>query len=229
MGAAGAGRDANPPAAPPRRPCPDRDPMTRYRLRHSAAPLSLLCLCLALAGPAQAEAPRYVSDEITLSVRDAPRNDAGFIGLVRSGEAVTLLESLGEQSFARIRLANGSEGWVASRYLSETPAARSQLDALRGELAEAEARGRALDQQVADLRGQLEQARPAMEMARENQALQATIDQLQADRAAIIARFDAAESRRRMLITGASLLGGGLLAGLLLPLLLRGRRRRGDF
>lgn len=203
--------------------------MTRYRLRHSAAPLSLLCLCLALAGPAQAEAPRYVSDEITLSVRDAPRNDAGFIGLVRSGEALTLLESLGEQSFARVRLANGSEGWVASRYLSETPAARSQLAGLQEQLAAAQARIAELDRQAGQLRRELEQARPAMELARENDALQATITRLEADRAAIIARFDAAESRRRMLITGASLLGGGLLAGLLLPLLLRGRRRRGDF
>lgn len=174
-------------------------------------------------------APRYISDEITLSVRDAPRNDAGFVGLVRSGDPVTLLESLGDQSFARIRLRNDQEGWVATRYLSETPASRSQLGQMRGELGAAQARIAELETQATTLREQLDAARPAMEMARENQALLDTIARLEADRSDILARFDAAESRRRMLITGAVLLGGGLIAGLLLPLLLRGRRRRGEF
>ena len=77
----------------------------------------------------------FVSDVINLSIRERPANDAGVIGQVSSGESVEVLESLGPQSFTRIRDANGREGWVTSRYLTPEPAARVQLEKAEAALA----------------------------------------------------------------------------------------------
>ena len=62
--------------------------------------LAALVVCAPLPSMAQAQddgVPKYVSDEILLSVREQPSNDAGTIGVIHSGDRVTLLRSLGEQ------------------------------------------------------------------------------------------------------------------------------------
>jgi SH3 domain protein len=69
---------------------------------------------------------QYISDEITVSIREQPRNDATVTGALKSGARVTLLESLGEESFARIRTADGREGWITARFLTSQPVARER-------------------------------------------------------------------------------------------------------
>jgi SH3 domain protein len=187
---------------------------------------ALILLGIFTAAAAQSGQTRYISDEITLTIRDAPRNDATYLGVIRSGEQVELLENLGPQSFARIRLENGTEGWVTSRYLSDAPAARDQLEAVRGELSEAQQRMRTLETQLADTRERLSRAGPALQMADENKALQDSIREMEAEREHLMAQYSQAQSQRQMLITGAGLLAGGMLLGLVLPWLSGGRRRR---
>src|ERR1700746_3057110 len=91
-------------------------------------------LALALAAPlavAQGDLrPHYISDDVTVSLRDQPGTDAPTQGTVRSGDRVTVLQSQGAGSFARVRTADGREGWLPERYLADTPAARDRLDTL---------------------------------------------------------------------------------------------------
>lgn len=190
-----------------------------------------LCVALALAwcAPAAAQGGReqYISDEITLTVRQAPRNDAPGLGVVKSGSKVTVLEVLGADSFARIRTADGREGWITARFLSSQPAARERADAVRAELDLARSRVESLEKDLAQARDQLSRARPALELAQDKERLQAQIAQLEGAAAEARSAFDVERARRKTLATGAALVGAGIVLGFLLPWLGQSRRRRG--
>jgi SH3 domain protein len=173
---------------------------------------------------------QYITDDIDVTLRDGARNDAAAIGSVRSGESVVVLHSLGPASFARIRKSDGTVGWITARYLSDEPAARTKLNDLQSRLDEANARIRTLDNELKQAQQQIEKAKPALELARENDDLRRSLQLAQQQSDAAQSRYDVERARRRTLVTGASLVGGGVLLGLILPWLgATRRRRRSDF
>ena len=169
---------------------------------------------------------KYVTDQITLGLHVKPDNNAGTIGLVKSGDRVTVLQSLGENSFARVRTADGSTGWVVARDLSDQPAARDQLDAMQKKLDDANTQIKSLQSKLDDAQAQLEKAKPALDLAAENDKLRASIKQREKTLAAMEQHYNLEKAHRDTLITGAILAGGGVIFGLLLPWLRTGRRRR---
>jgi SH3 domain protein len=197
----------------------------------AALPPALL-LVLTFAWPATAqERQQYISDEITLTLRDGPRNEATYLGTVKSGDRVAVLESLGPQSFARVRTSDGREGWITARYLTDEPAARTALNGVRRELDQARARIRELESELGKSQSALDKARPALELAGQNDQLREQIEALQRSAQEAEQRFNEHKARRRTMLTGAALVGAGILFGLVLPWMLRSNRRRrwGDF
>jgi SH3 domain protein len=195
--------------------------------------LTALSLVLASAPALAQEGGRnqYISDDISVTLRDAPRNDAASVGAVNSGDKVTVLQTLGAQSFAQVRTADGRTGWLTARYVSSEPAAKTRLKELQSQLAEAQSRIKGLDTELADAKALLEKAKPAFELSGENERLQQALAAAEQQSQAALSRYDTERAKRRTLVTGASLVGGGLLAGLILPLFLGNgkRRRRSDF
>lgn len=195
---------------------------------------SLLSLALLIAAPlvhAQSGTTQFVSDDIAVVLREAPRNDAGSLGSLRSGQKVTVLESLGPDSFARVRTADGREGWMTARYLSAQPAAKDRVTQMKADLDAAQSQIKSLQDQLKAAQAQLDQARPAFELAQDNTRLKAELAAREQAGAALQQQFDQERARRATMLTGAGLLSGGVVLGLLLPWLLRSRRRRryGDF
>lgn len=170
----------------------------------------------------------YVSDVINLTIRAAPANDAEYLGQIRSGDAVEVLESLGPKSFTRIRDADGREGWVTSRFLTDTPAARDQLAAAQTRLQQTEQALKALQVDHDEALQRLDEAGSALEMADENARLKGVIAQMEDDQAHWQVEREAFRAKRRMMLTGALLVAGGVVLGLLLPALGRRRKRYGD-
>jgi SH3 domain protein len=68
----------------------------------------------------------YVVDTIKVAVRSGPGNDFKSIGLVESGNQLEVVQA--EDEWSVIRLANGTEGYILSRYLTPTPPAKFRLD-----------------------------------------------------------------------------------------------------
>lgn len=195
-----------------------------------------LLLVAALLAPALASAqsagrPQYISDDITVTLRQQPRNDAPPMGALKSGAKVSVLESLGPESFARIRTADGREGWVTARFISAQPAAKERYQQAQQELDAAQKRAQNLERELTAAQQQLGQAKPAFELARENESLKATITELRSSAETLQQRFDVERAKRKTLITGASLVGAGVLLGLVLPWMGGGRKKRryGDF
>jgi hypothetical protein len=109
-------------------------------------------LLLAAAASVVRADPLYVIEHLVVGVNSAPEGTGERVASIRSGDRVEELERVGEES--RIRLGNGTEGWVRSSYLS------SELP-LRRQLAERTREAESLRADLAAARSEAEAARVA--------------------------------------------------------------------
>lgn len=72
---------------------------------------------------------KFVSDSIPLSFRSGPSFENKILKYLKPGQTLDLLQ-LGEK-WSKVRLSDGKEGWVLSRYLADQPASRDVLERLR--------------------------------------------------------------------------------------------------
>lgn len=191
---------------------------------------------------------RYVSDRLSINLRRGPGNEYRITELLRAGARIEVLEQT-EEGWSRVRTAGGEEGYVLTRLLSDTPAARERLAAMRERVARLEETNAELEKELAQtLDGSEELGKLKTELVAENEALQteiAEIRQASADavriseenrefRERLLALQSEVEqlrhenralkSRREGMKVGALVLAVGILIGLALSLL-RGRRR----
>jgi len=68
----------------------------------------------------------YVSDKLQVTVRTGPSTQNKVIAVVRTGQKVSVLERTPE-GWARVRLADGREGWMIARYLMKDKPAMLKL------------------------------------------------------------------------------------------------------
>ncbi|WP_213879301.1 TIGR04211 family SH3 domain-containing protein [Pseudomonas sp. dw_358] len=192
---------------------------------------SLLAGGLLLTGNAHgAEADRWISDNLTTIVRSGPTDGYRVIGMVKSGQKVQLISTQGD--YSQIRGESGDTVWLPSANLQEQPSPTERLPQLT--------------QQVTELNDQLKTIDDSWKTR--VQGMQETldtrkklIDELQAHNKDIDAQLTAAQSEvrtvqaqlgdenkqvlMRYMVYGGGIAGAGLLAGLILPMLTRGRKR----
>lgn len=197
-----------------------------YTLRMLFRTLLAVALMAAPAAWAQDEI-RYINGERTLAVREEPDSESRLITFVSTGQKMTLIRSLGENSYAKVRLPDGREGWLAGRYLTDEVPPAEQLERTREQLESERAVVAELKQRVESLQSRLEQAKPALELADQNAELEAQLEARQAELDRSLEAYNAEVAKQRTLLIGAALIGGGIIFGLLLPALTRGRRRSG--
>lgn len=223
-------------------------PAARDR-RHLRLPIVLALLCTLLPVVPAAAQTRYVTDQLEITLRAGAGNGYRIVAMLPSGERLQVLEQ--NEEWTRVRTGEGRQGWVLSRYLSQTPAARATLDQLRetlaresdraeaaaGELAAARAQLTAQAQTLAEqqarqaqLEQQLAQAGEGLAMADANAALEAELAAQREELQALRQERDALQAReaRQWFLLGASVLGAGIVLGLVLPRL-RWRRKRNDW
>jgi SH3 domain protein len=118
----------------------------------------------------------YIVDSIKVALRSGPGNDQKSLGMAESGNPVEVLES-GEE-WSLVRLGNGTEGFLLTRYLTATPPARFRLDQLQEKT-------KALTAQAASL---LEENK---RLKAENEELAAAVSAARKEVAALHGEFDA--------------------------------------
>ena len=184
-----------------------------------------LTLCLLLFGScawAQGGATRYISDETAITLREAKGMSSPVAALLKSGTKVELIEEDSASGYSRVRVGPGREGWVLARYLSTEPAARERLAALQSQMAEQQATVRKLENDNARLR----ETASARVRAASSSAKPTAADDTGADDTGADEEPATAKSETVVMVTGAGLFIAGLLAGMLIPLVLRGKPRR---
>jgi hypothetical protein len=110
----------------------------------------ILLPALAAAAPAIHAETLYVIEQLVVNVNSAPDGSGERVANIKSGDAVEVVESQGDQ--IHVHLANGKEGWIKKSYLSaEEP--------LQHRLSESKAEVEKLKQDVTRLQGELAAAR----------------------------------------------------------------------
>ncbi|NNJ93947.1 MAG: TIGR04211 family SH3 domain-containing protein [Halobacteria archaeon] len=111
----------------------------------------LFLLALFVAGQAMGET-RYVSDTLEITMRSGKGTSYGITRMLRSGTPVEVLDEDKKTGYTQVRTRSGKEGWVLSRFLMKTPAARDRLAGAEKKLAEMELENRKLETTLASLK-----------------------------------------------------------------------------
>jgi SH3 domain protein len=210
----------------------------------------ILLLALPLAAFAET---RYVSDQLLITLRTGKGTEYQVLKTLPSGTRLELLDDDGE--YSHVRTADGLEGWARNQYLIDTPIARDQLVTAKQKLENLQETRKQLRLQIKTLKDdkvQVEKERDVLasdlaklqkelaglqkvaaqpiQTAKQNEQLKKQVETLQQEATRLTEENKnlTDSSQRDWFLTGAGVLGGGLLLGLLLPLL-RPRRRTGMF
>jgi SH3 domain protein len=178
------------------------------------------------------DSQRYVSDEIAIVLRDAPRAEGGSRGVVTSGARVTVVGAE-ENGYVKVRTGDNREGWMLARFLKREPIARDKLQRVEKDLAATQAELKKVQGDHARLLedfSRISGGQPiaSKELMAEVDALRAQLKQKDQDVAAARAEYDAERASQQTLLSGGALVAGGMLLALLLRWLWP-KKRWGDF
>lgn len=204
---------------------------------------TLVTLVLLSPIAAGAQTTRYVSDELEITMRSGQGVGFSIRKMLKSGAQLDVLET-DPAGYSRVRTADGVEGWVLTRYLSNAPSARVQLEAsqqrvanLELELARYKEEISALSSQNTDadsenmnlretaqrLSKELDELRrtasSAVALENENRQLKEKLQQLDHHNQALVIENNSLKdnSTRSWFMMGAAVLFAGIVLGLILP------------
>lgn len=86
-------------------------------------------ICIVLFSTAVLAETSYINDKMKITMRTGPANDRKIISLLSIGQKVEILEPGDE--WTQIRLSNGKEGWVISRFLTDKMPSSIELGILK--------------------------------------------------------------------------------------------------
>lgn len=196
---------------------------------------------------------RYVSDQLEVTLRRGPTLSHAILRMLKSGTSVEVLEVDKESGHTRVKISNGQEGWILTRYLSAEPTARVQLEQLLKSMNQKEDANVSVVEQLKTIRNEHETAKQIiMQLESENKKLTEQLSSLKTTAANVLNieaennnfRHKLADTEERLnilqsesseiearknrdwFITGALVLFGGLILGLILPRFARKRSSR---
>jgi SH3 domain protein len=200
-------------------------------------------LIVLIGGLANAESV-WVSDQFEIMLRTGPSTSNAIERMLKSGTQLESIETDAESGYSRVRTSGGTEGWVLTRYLMGEPPAREQLIRLSGQLTNANAEGssmssqlssieteyRAATQRIAALESERDQLNSELAEIKRTAASVLAIDaqnedlrQQLADSQIEVSVLEeenetlSSQSNRFWFISGALVLFGGIILGLILP------------
>ncbi len=97
----------------------------------------LFALCLLLLGGNVYAETKYVVDQIVITLRSGQSNQHQILRTLPSGTKMEVLET--SDKYSRVRLTDGTEGWVLNQYMTATPIAKHRLASVQKKLAGLEA------------------------------------------------------------------------------------------
>ncbi len=197
----------------------------------------------------------WVSDQFEIMLRSGPSTGNAIQLMLNSGTELEVLETDPGSGYSRVRTTAGTEGWALTRYLMGEPPAREQLQRLTSQLTNANARGSSMGSQLDAIRAEQQRATSQIrELEAERDRLSRELAELTRKAANVLAIDTqnkdlrqqllnaeinvntlqeendslSAQRSRYWFITGALVLAGGILLGLILPRIKFQRRSRYD-
>ena len=101
-------------------------------------------------------AKMYITDVFEVTLRSGTSTSNEILLLLKSGQAVTLLEQDSVTQYSLVKAGNGTQGYVLSRYLVDVPSARQRLASLQQATAAQEQENQSLKAKVSILQTDLD-------------------------------------------------------------------------
>lgn len=208
-----------------------------------------LALFVFIAMPVAAQT-KYVSDELVINMRSGKGNNFKIIKIIKSGTPLTVLET--DSGYTRARTPQGVEGWVLSRFLINTPVARQQLAQAKADVATMKEKYDAMTEELGSIKKEHDTlrrseksllknkeklnselaklkkiaARP-MQLEQENDKLRNELVKIEAEMRLLKQEYQSLEDNtdQEWFMTGAGVLFGGMILGLIFPKLRSGQKK----
>ncbi|MFZ7125859.1 MAG: TIGR04211 family SH3 domain-containing protein [Desulfobacterales bacterium] len=169
----------------------------------------LLCVPAASLWTPVYAADLYVTDEVKLTVRSGPGLDRKILKIIESGDRVEMMDE-GEE-WSLVRLPEGAQGWVLTRYLTDVKPHRLILEELQNQHSSlaAEAGGRMEENQRLKSENQT--------LSQQVQSLETELTRIRSEHEKLLKSSDANREEIRkiviLLLSGAGILFFGILLG----------------
>jgi len=178
-------------------------------------------------------AEKYITEDLPVYLRRGPGPQYGITGTLKSGEAVSVLETSSDGKYSRIKDDKNRISWVESEFLSSQPSLKERLPALEQELAilKDKANNASQDKQVL-----IDKYTNQLTVANQKITdLEKTNSELKKQATEQISKIESMDNqldeKRQSLILSWFMRGGlvagiGLVVGLILPFIIpRGRKK----
>ena len=191
----------------------------------------LSCALLGAAiGSAYAET-QYVTENLSTFLRRGAGDQFKIAGSIQAGESVSILDRQGK--YTLIRDSKNREAWILNSDLSSTPSSKEENPKLKTQVQELTLKLSRLDadwqQRTMEMQRRTKQAeQQSADLLEQNSRLKRELEMTKNKNRDLEAMLDAGkrEIAIQWFIYGGSVLGVGLILGLLIPYLLPKRRRR---
>jgi SH3 domain protein len=177
-----------------------------------------------------ADNERWISDNLSTIVRSGPTDGYRVVGMVKSGQKVQLLTTQGD--YSQVRGESGDTVWLPTANLQEQPSPTERLPQLTQQVAELNTQLSTIDDswktRVQGMQETLDARKKLIdELQARNKDIDAQLTDAQTQVRAVQAQLGDENKQvlMRYMVYGGGIAGAGLLAGLILPMLTRGRKR----
>jgi len=193
---------------------------------------------------------QYVSDELVINMRSGKGNSFKIIKIIKSGTPLTILES--DSGYTRAKTPSGVVGWVLTRFLINTPVAREQLAKAQQDVAQMKTKYDSMSSELSTIKNERDTldsseksllenkeklnielaklkkiaARP-MQLEAENDQLRNELVKIETEMRLLKQEYQTLEdnSDQEWFMTGAGVLFGGMILGLIFPKLRSGQKK----
>lgn len=186
---------------------------------------STLLLLLVFVSGAVNSAEFHISDEVQVFMHTGPSNQYRIRSNIPSGTMLTVLAHDKATGYSRIRLENGTDGWVKTKHIDKGRSLAQRLPEVESLLAKSQEVVKEQADTLQALNGDLEGANDRQaQFTAETAQLQNEVERLKL-------KIDGMDETNLMgwFLRGGALALGGVLVGLILPLLPKRRRRNNDW
>jgi SH3 domain protein len=119
----------------------------------------LILFFVLVSRPGFAQGEMYITDQFEVTMRSGTSTAKSIIKVLKSGEAVNVLEADLASQYSLVESSDGKKGYVLSRFLDEIPSARERLEKLQVKSNDQTQTIEELSTEIAQLKSQLENAK----------------------------------------------------------------------
>jgi SH3 domain protein len=115
----------------------------------------LLLTALAISTNSFAATQKYITDEFEVTMRSGTSTANEILRMLKSGEAVTILEEDVDTKYSLVEAEGGKKGYVLNHYLVDSPSSKFQLEQLQVKSTNQQETNALLESQIENLQTEL--------------------------------------------------------------------------